>query len=441
MTKKFNLIFHFRHINFNDSFTRPTTKHIKLETSLNLIENEYEETFYKQHVSSASSTTSSKHNESFLSSKSSLKTSSTTSSLVNNFNKQVKFLLDSPSTRSISNDTSNRLLLTSPVTTTTTQDSSGSSSNFNETPIQFSRTSSLQSLNSDCLKSPIPSSVHSEYSLSRHESGAQSPFYNEQVSFLTNDSNPRSNEITVIEKTMIQTSDKNENNTILYEIEDSPWECHSPNSDCSSLSLIREDNKLLTPINADLDAIYKLLSNKKHQQILFTPPVKLEKRLVESPLSPACSELSIPSVIQEDLKSSSLNFIDLSLLNSRFMPSVEVCLSKPLNTPVRLSNENLNDSDESAEDDNKILLDFVNKMLPSVTKKEAAAAIVVASPPSSDDVRKKCPIRRINVPIVNMTKTAQLRMSRIQKSKLDDENNAKFKVPAAPKKNLLKRKI
>ena len=464
-----------RSLNKNDFYSTPINhKHMKLETSL---QDEAENSFiYQQHhISSSTASPTQQSNESFLSAKSSLKASSSTasSSQANNSSKHVKFLIDYTSsatgstTRSTSADDYNRMLLYPSPVTATSNDNSGSNSNYNETPIQFSRTSSLQSLNSCSVKnSPILSSLQSEYSASRQESGAQSPFLNEQTSFLTTDSNPKSNEITVIEKTMLhQTmSDRNEI-TISYGVENSPWQCNSSrNSDISSLSIIREDNdKLLTPINADLDAIYKLLNNKKNpplpKLVLFTPPVKLASNCDQNdgPLSPAYSELSIPSIIKEDLKSEIK--VDFGLLNSRLFPPKQqvdenIEASNPSsNTPVGCTNVSANESEDESEeneiegDDNKILLDFVNKMLPNLTKKEKLV---------EDEKRMKskgkCQSRIKNTPIVNMTKTAQLRMTKMQKlksensNKIKDENN-KFKVPTTPSaknsskmnKNTLKR--
>ncbi len=297
--------------------------------------------------------------------------------------------------------------------------------------MQFSRASSLQSLNSCSIKnSPVLSSFQSEYSASRQESGAQSPdVLNEQTSVLTCDSNMKSNEITVIEKTLLLQA-ANET-TIAYDVENSPWECNSRDSNISNLSIIREDNdKLLTPINADLDAIYKLLNNKKNQttpkQILFTPPVKLSSNndKKDSPISPAFSELSIPSIINEDLNNETN--IDFSLLNSRLFPQKNF---------VEEEKTKQSEDEVATDDDNKILMDFVNKMLPNLKKKV-----------ENDEVKlklKKSQTRAKsykNGPVVNMTKTAQLRMSKIQSLKLTSksENNSTFKIPAAPAPKLAK---
>ena len=383
----------------------------------------------------------SSHNESFLSTKSSLKaaasSSSTTSSLANNFNKQVKFLIDfsGSTTRSTSTDDHHNrraLLFTSPVATTSC-DNSGSNSNYNETPVQFSRASSLQSLNSCSIKnSPVLSSFQSEHSVSRQESGAQSPAQNiEQLSFLTCDSNVKSNEITVIEKTLLLQTVASET-TVSYDVENSPWECNSRNSNISNLSIIREDN---TPINADLDAIYRLLNKKKNQEtppkkiLLFTPPVKLSNNhRIDSPVSPAFSELSIPSIINEDLKNEA-NF-DFTLLNSRlFPPSKDDESTKPSEDEV------------ATDDDNKILMDFVNKMLPNLKKSvENEEKLKVKKVSGQSRVKSYK-----NGPVVNMTKTAQLRMSKIQSlkssSKNENSSTTTFKIPTAPKsgKNSLKR--
>jgi hypothetical protein len=232
----------------------------------------------------------------------------------------------------------------------------------------------------------------------------------------------------VIEKTLLlQTANET---TIAYDVENSPWECNSRDSNISNLSIIREDNdKLLTPINADLDAIYKLLNNKKNQTpkqiLLFTPPVKLSNNnKKDSPISPAFSELSIPSIINEDLNNETN--VDFSLLNSRLFPQ-----------KINVEEEKTKQSEDevATDDDNKILMDFVNKMLPNLKKKVESEEVKLKL--------KKSQIRAKsykNGPVVNMTKTAQLRMSKIQslKSTSKSENNSTFKIPAAPAPKLAK---
>ena len=186
-----------------------------------------------------------------------------------------------------------------------------------ETPIMFSRCSSMTSLNSFDTKS-IHSSVASEYS--RRPSGLMSPSElpdspDESLRLAQSQlQDSKSNEITIIERTVLSNklnnngssnnSEKNsfynndgitylKDSTVAYDCEGSPWRTHA-HSEVSSLSALTfnddlNDNKVAS--NKDIAAILSLLQTRtkekqqqqqqQYQQMLnfntlsFTPPIKL----------------------------------------------------------------------------------------------------------------------------------------------------------------------
>lgn len=452
---------------------------------------------------------------SLVSSKSSLKTTNTiasnttTSSSLINYLKNVQF-----------NNSRSPL-----VCTPASNISSIHNNSTTHSPIVFSRASSFQSLNSynDDLKHSINSSIPSDYSRSCIQSGIQSPLANR---YSYDSTELKSNEITIVEKstctnntitnTTATTTALNEENTVLYETEKYKKSDHDDDddddthSDISSLSIIKEDNKLRL-ISNDLNEIYKLLNmsnnevatkmNKQLNQVVvmpFTPPTKLNKaddcdeRKVlehdENALSPVYSELSIPSVIKEDLKQQ--NSVDFNLLNKKLNPidinkeeEEEVVVQyndedvlKPSNTPVcylNVSNESLNNTstassrhstskDDSENDDGKILLDFINKMLPNVVHKRCVEnkkkVLFNLDHENVDSKVKSTTFQRkitsaasgssggsTSTPIVAMTKTTQLRVNKAHQLKLEmnsnnSNNSNKFKTPLTPVKSYFKPK-
>ena len=253
-------------------------------------------------ISSPSLSNSGVNDTSFLSNqtKSSLKTAtSQASSNTSNNNKHVKFFTDNIKQQQ----------------------------QIPETPIMFSRCSSMTSLNSFDAKS-IHSSVASEYS--RRPSGIMSPSelpdspdesyvmslrlaQQQQQQQRNNES--KSNEITIIERTIL---DKNsfysirndcndddedvpfiKENTTLYDTEGSPWRtrAHSEVSSLSALTFNDDLSEHKIASNKDLAAILSLLQTRSkekqqqqqqqhhHQQyqqqmvnfntLNFTPPIKL----------------------------------------------------------------------------------------------------------------------------------------------------------------------
>ena len=80
-------------------------------------------------------------------------------------------------------------------------------------------------------------------------------------------------------------------------------------------------------------------------------------------------------------------------------------------------------------------MDFVNKMLPNLTKTEKSDEKIKVDGSSKKKPIVKRSVKNNSTPVVNMTRTAQLRMSKIQKLKSEANNNKdenKFKVPLAP---------
>lgn len=291
-------------------------------------------------------------------------------------------------------------------------------------PLIYSRRSSLSSLNSFDVKS-IHSSVASEYSyVPTPSSGLRTPA-NEVIYIIkqTNNSryfdvdsfnNSKCNETTIIERTLQPESPIIEEEIVKkYDNEDILWDQKSI-SELSKPSCIVEE--LNEPLNDDLLAIYRLitLKNPQFQALKFTPPVKLDKSPPDSP--PKCyyneyspskqstrSELSVPSVIKDDLESDFKN-----------LPSSPIIYNSP-NQSIR------NETESSPSEDEIKLLEFISRMLPKSTKTNSINQINETPKQQQNDIAKK-------TPIVNMNRTTQLRLNKTKNLKNSQNINSTTKT-------------
>jgi hypothetical protein len=300
----------------------------------------------------------------------------------------------------------------SPISTTTTTTTAGSVAN--ETPLIFSPTSSYSSLNTDysahgftakssdysCLSQL--SSYETQSCVQTYSSGGQS----------------KSNDITVIERTVVENS--------------------------CELAFDMANDQVKT--YADYQTLFDFINSGRPLGVAkqsFSPPVKLcSNRDLPSTQrsSMSClSELSRPSLIKNDLEAE----IDVkSLLCSLVKQTKPDCVdaiqhasngqpdskwsSNITNDEQQLdlltsnkqeqSNSQTDSTRNNHDSDSRILLEFVNQMLPIVANTKTMSTSIKTS--NGQQVHIKC---KKPMPVVHMTKTAQLRF---EKSKVQTNKSA-----------------
>lgn len=253
--------------------------------------------------------------------------------------------------------------------------------------------------------------------------------------------------------------------TVLYELEGESMGKKSI-SELSKISEIcREEAALDETINSDLKSIFLLLGKNMRkatvEEVKFTPPVKLERRerrldcdvfecddfeprLFECEEEERCgspaSVLSVPSVVSEDQKRE---------LVLNYGESVEKRSNSPVNCHNSL-NQSLVEEDETAfvaekreletvhedgkgeevddvEEDDKILLEFINKMLPIVSQTQRNVSVALSVKSVETPVITPCTkLSKVKgglkkAPVVNMTRTSLLRAVKAQKLKKEME--------------------
>lgn len=346
--------------------------------------------------------------------------------------------------------------------TTSTESSRAISSNVTS----YSRSSSYTSLSSFDTKS-THSSAQSDYSSQPNSacytdlpnSPTQAGYVYTKVNFsvMTVDSNPsRSNDITIVEKTVLANCSKNtmepldddDEQAVAYDMEGSMSDCRSVKSNVSQLTFATEPT-------ADLNFLRNLLGSRKWSgdrekaawSNVYTPPVKLEpnvKLSVESQVSKtlfpdfrnnffedtdqdsikcyndeedrdSCtSKASVPSLVRNDMDNNLINRVHLNMLYER--------LNSTKDSSVLERSQVDESSHVEEEDDQKILFEFIDECFNGNRnggderegeQSEDRLPKIVEEENENESFVEKIKARR-PAPVVQMTKTAMLRANKLR---------------------------